>query len=354
MYASPLRYPRSLSPLLTPPAASPDAIATCSWPSAFWAMVAVYLSVLLQNGGAVGGLPFAHRAHLRSSPLVTAADTALSAIHLVWLWWAGGGRAPRAAARAVWYARFPEDPPGARAGSGGDAMWRLGMLAFALGSLPQAVKLFATAGLPGTQAAAAVALAAFVVTEALRFVAGEAHAVPPVGPSPPAVEAAEVWFRRLQRAVVWAAIAAQIIFSTWTVSTLIPSELIGEKRGWPREGYGPYRPGAGLLFVLFVPWCISLFIVVLAICFVILPVLRPLPALLGRYGLYPLPTLHPDGVLWLFWIGAGINVAWWVMITFTGEETYSDRFLSYTLEHGLPYVKFFIAAFGVLGIFQYL
>jgi hypothetical protein len=69
--------------------------------SAFFGFLALYLSVLSQNAGALPPLPSAHRLPLRSSPLVCAADTILLLAHPLLLA-VLCGCAPRTAMRLAW------------------------------------------------------------------------------------------------------------------------------------------------------------------------------------------------------------------------------------------------------------
>ena len=62
-------------------------------------------------------------------------------------------------------------------GSTIDRNWRLGMAAFILGALPQAIKVFGMSGIPITQTLVAVLLANFLVPEIFRVAAGTAGAV---------------------------------------------------------------------------------------------------------------------------------------------------------------------------------
>jgi hypothetical protein len=62
----------------------------------------------------------------------------------------------------------------AYAGFAMDHNWHLSMVAFILGALPQAIKVFGMSCIPGTQACTAVLLAAFMVPEMFRVVAGPA------------------------------------------------------------------------------------------------------------------------------------------------------------------------------------
>jgi hypothetical protein len=114
---------------------------------------------------------FGRRLPLRTltSPLVTAADTAMLIIKHVWLTLRGIDL--RSAARIVW-----EDPVGGP-GWGIDATWGVSMGCFVLGTLMQSVKLLACIGIPWTQAITGICLASFVLFELLRVLAHPAHAV---------------------------------------------------------------------------------------------------------------------------------------------------------------------------------
>jgi hypothetical protein len=156
---------------------------------------------------------------LKSSIFVCIADTILMLVMFVWLLFRGCSF--RAAARHVWYDRFeveeaqPDDtleivdvmlsvlfpalfpsereeaeaeagstgnsprPSGMHPGSAIDHQWRLGMAAFILGGLPQAIKVFGMGNIPLTQASVAMLLASFLISELFRLVAGTAGTVDP-------------------------------------------------------------------------------------------------------------------------------------------------------------------------------
>ena len=65
-------------------------------------------------------------------------------------------------------ARYMDPPPGSVV----DRVWRLSMLSFVFGALPQAIKVFAMRGIPVTQLLVAIYFVSFIVPEAFRWVAG--------------------------------------------------------------------------------------------------------------------------------------------------------------------------------------
>lgn len=188
-----------------------------SWQSVFWAVIAALLNVLLQNSGAVCGTPAAYRVCLRSSPAVCAVDTGMCLFEFTWM--TRLGYSPRTAARHVWYDRFDESDT--RESSGIDSIWRLNMVAFILGALPQVVKILAMQGVPLTQSFAVVFLAAFVVLEILRIVAGVAYErdLPPM----PGLQRAKDQLRKIRRLSFQASVAIQALVWIWMISTTLPS-----------------------------------------------------------------------------------------------------------------------------------
>jgi hypothetical protein len=126
----------------------------------------------------------------------------------------------------VWYDRF-EDPE-SRAASGIDGMWRLNMVVFILGALPQIIKIFGMQGIPGTQTFAAVLLASFLLPEALRLSAGKAHAVEPL----PIILRSKERFDKLQRIVIVIAVAVQVVLWAWVLSELLPDGAVFGGSSW--------------------------------------------------------------------------------------------------------------------------
>jgi hypothetical protein len=91
----------------------------------------------------------------------------------------------------VWWNRFTVDDDGERdedgaydfelhrnaPGSGIDPAWRYSVASFALGAVPQGVKVFGMRGIPLTQTLVAFLLVSFVVPESFRIVAGPARTI---------------------------------------------------------------------------------------------------------------------------------------------------------------------------------
>jgi hypothetical protein len=97
-------------------------------------------------------------------------------------------------------------------GSAIDRTWRLSMVSFIIGALPQAVKVFGMRGIPLTQTLVAFLVVSFLVPELLRTVAGTAGAVD-LSPRP-IVTKAKSTFVELELY----ALCASIIFTSIIVS----------------------------------------------------------------------------------------------------------------------------------------
>ena len=149
------------------------------------------------------------------------------------------GCSPTTAARHVWYDRF--DEPDTRESSGTDRMWRLNMVAFSLGTLPQIIKVFAMHGVPFTQALAAILLATFIVPEILRITAGTAHAVE-LTPLP-IIQEVKLQFNSVQNVAAMIAHVLQVTFWIWTISMALPSTLFSEDAwSWRSHNHQPSMP----------------------------------------------------------------------------------------------------------------
>jgi len=200
--------------------ASTGATNTVSWQSAYFALLATAINVLVQNAGMVCGLPSYDRIVARSSPIICLADTLLITIKFNWLQLLGCS--PRTAARHVWYDRFENNPEGRR-DSGIDHLWRFNIIFFILGALPQSIKVFGMRGIPGTQTWTAFFLAAFLVPEFLRLFAGTAHAedLTPM----PIISRAKVHFTYLQDLTVLVSGILQYCIWVWVASYFVPTSL---------------------------------------------------------------------------------------------------------------------------------
>jgi len=173
--------------------------------------------VLLQNAGSVCHLSAEYRISLRSSPIICAADTILCFVKFIWL--STISDSTITVLRHVWYDRFENDD--IQAGSGIDNMWRLNMVAFVLGALPQAVKVFSMKGILGTQALISIFLATFLVQEVLRITAGTPHAIElsPVNITQNITQR----FARFENVLVIAACVIQAACWVWAISHILPS-----------------------------------------------------------------------------------------------------------------------------------
>lgn len=206
--------------LRTSPASPTAAANTVSWQSAYFALLAAAINVLVQNVGMVCGLPSYDRIVARSSPIICLADILLIAIKFVWLQLLGCS--PQTAARHVWYDRFENTLEGHR-DSGIDHIWRFNMAFFVLGALPQSIKVFGMRGIPGTQIWTAFFLAAFLVPEFLRLVAGTPHAVD-LRPMP-IISRAKVRFTHFQDLAILVSGIVQYCIWTWVAGYFVPRSL---------------------------------------------------------------------------------------------------------------------------------
>jgi hypothetical protein len=202
-----------------------------SWQSAFFAIVTVALSVLLQNAGAVlcNDQDLLRRICLRSSPVLCLLDTTFCVAKFMWILVLGCS--PGAAVRHAWHDRFGN--PESRAGSGIDLLWRFSMIAFVLGQMLQSVKIFACENIPLTQFLTAVYFIAFVVPEVFRALAGEAPEAEYA--STPAVTQVKVRFELLQaRGFLWGMVLQACIWN-WVFSAALPSNWFIEDE-WHLQG----------------------------------------------------------------------------------------------------------------------
>jgi hypothetical protein len=75
-----------------------------SWQSAYWAIIACLVTIMMQISGKVCGAPLRYSVALRSSIVLCAIDTLLILVEFVWM--LAVGCSIRVAARHVWYDRF--------------------------------------------------------------------------------------------------------------------------------------------------------------------------------------------------------------------------------------------------------
>ena len=185
--------------------------------------------MLLQNAGSVCHLSTQYRISLRSSPIICAADTILCVGKLIWLCTTSGS--PTTTLRHVWYDRFEDGD--IEAGSVIDNMWRLNMVAFVLGALPQAVKIFGMKGVPGTQTLASIFLATFLVQEIMRVTAGKPHAIELSSTNITRNVAQR--FVRFERIVAITACVIQAACWVWAISNILPSHWFITISEWTKK-----------------------------------------------------------------------------------------------------------------------
>ena len=144
------------------------------WQVAYFWLVCLALNSMTQPSGRVCDLPTKHRFILRSSPIICAFDG--FGVLAIWLWhmfW--HLEAPSTAARRIARARFRdvEEEAGEDSLSSLEKNVLFRYTVFLLGALPQAVKLFASSGVPWTQAWGAMYFGSWVVLEALVIFASK-------------------------------------------------------------------------------------------------------------------------------------------------------------------------------------
>lgn len=123
-----------------------------------------------------------------------------------------------------------------------DRSWRLSMVSFIFGALPQAIKVFAMGGVPYTQMAVAILLSSFVTAEVFRSVAG------PVGLTKLREVPASLRYKRRLSSSHLTNVAILISYSHLTLFTFIMVLLIVP---------GPVGSGRGGVFAYGIPLCLA-------------------------------------------------------------------------------------------------
>ena len=157
------QYP--LNPLV---GSSTEPSSVVSWQSAFWALVPIALNSMTQPCGMPFGFRMASAFALRSSPILCACD-AIWAL-LCTLWHTVTLRSLRAAVALVTARRFRDPDQSKQAGIAGlqqSLLFRV--IVFALGALPQIVKLYGMQGVQLTRIVGILYLTSFSVLELLTF-----------------------------------------------------------------------------------------------------------------------------------------------------------------------------------------
>ena len=146
-------------------------MATVSRQSAFWAVVALGLNTFVQPGGRVLDFPAEYSRALRLSPVVCAFDTLGVFISLIFF-----SRKTRSikdgVALAARYRGLTEDDP---AEPKLERTWWFRFSVFALGALPQAVKVLGMDGIPLTRLWGMAYLVSFLILEGLDLLRSRQH-----------------------------------------------------------------------------------------------------------------------------------------------------------------------------------
>jgi hypothetical protein len=143
-----------------------------SKPSIFWAVITIALNTMSQPTGRTLGFPQRYNFVLRCSPVVCAAHVIDTIVGVVYTTFHACNRGTSIRnATATWvskrYAGASPDSTFANVRKGSKLIFVL----FALGTLLQAIKIFAVEGTRETQIVCAAYLAAFIVDEAIVFLA---------------------------------------------------------------------------------------------------------------------------------------------------------------------------------------
>ncbi|KAK0514730.1 hypothetical protein JMJ35_003347 [Cladonia borealis] len=138
-------------------------MATVSRQSAFWAVVALGLNTFTQDGGKVLGFPAEYSRALRLSPMVCIVDT-LGVLFTVAFFCYKTRSFKDGLTLAARYRRLTEENP---AEPKLERTWWFRFSVFALGALPQAVKILGMGGIPVTKIWGMAYLVSFLVLEGL-------------------------------------------------------------------------------------------------------------------------------------------------------------------------------------------
>ena len=146
-------------------------MATVSRQSAFWAVVALGLNTFTQDGGKVLGLPAEWSRALRLSPVVCIVDT-LGVLFSIAFFYYKTRSVKDGFALAARYRCLTEDDP---AKPRLERTWWFRFSVFAMGALPQAVKLLGMGGIPLTKIWGMAYLVSFLVLEGLDLLQTRQH-----------------------------------------------------------------------------------------------------------------------------------------------------------------------------------
>lgn len=146
-------------------------MATVSRQSAFWAVVALGLNTFTQSGAKVLGFPAEDSRALRLSPIVCIAD-ALGVVSSVAFFCYRSRSFKDGFTLAARYRGLTEDDP---AEPRLERTWWFRLSVFALGALPQTVKILAMSGIPLTKFWGMAYLLSFLVLEGLDLLQPRQH-----------------------------------------------------------------------------------------------------------------------------------------------------------------------------------
>ena len=140
-----------------------------SWQSAFWALVPIALNSMCQPCGKILGLPSKYGFYLNSSPILCVTN----ALELIFklLWRSCSTRSVKAAASLTANEIFEDvESSGHHDGLAQlKEIWQVRVIVFALGTIPQVIKLYATTGIPGTKVCASLYLGSFFAIELIMI-----------------------------------------------------------------------------------------------------------------------------------------------------------------------------------------
>ena len=138
-----------------------------SWQTAFWTLVPIAINSMCQPCGKILGQPSKYGFYLSSSPIICVANASELVFNLIWR--SCSTRSVKTAASLTANEVFEdlEDP-----GRHGELaqlqeMNLVRFLVFALGAMPQVIKLYALSGIPGTKICASLYLGSFVAIEVI-------------------------------------------------------------------------------------------------------------------------------------------------------------------------------------------
>ena len=146
-------------------------MATVSRQSAFWAVVALGLNTFTQDGGKVLGFPAEYSRALRLSPIVCIVDT-LGVLFSLAFFCVKTRSFKDGLKLAACYRCFVEDDP---AEPKLERTWWFRFSVFALGALPQAMKILGMGGIPLTKTWGMAYLVSFLVLEGLDLLQPRQH-----------------------------------------------------------------------------------------------------------------------------------------------------------------------------------